>query len=277
MGDLIVVYLLIRGVVVGDDSLNEAVEAIVDAFKSLHSCTRQELKDGDEVCRVAAAHHVIELVSHCHQAEQVLVIVAVTLAKANPTDDISHRDDYVAEGVEAALSLHERVDLFEQTLYFFADVFLQNTGVLRVLALQGGDGAQGAVGQLSSSAPHTGLVCTESQALAIIDVLEAVQVRPPAEIVPLPDEGLSNRFASAEHDHRTHADLDLEDVTVALAHRSKTLVRFAAELKQIPNDRQGHRSRQATETFRNVSVETLEKQVDQTHRRHGQQTFGYRH
>lgn len=271
------VYLVISGIVLADDLLHKLVEACIDAHKFIHCCTGQELKSRDEVCRVAAAHHLAELIAEVHQAEQLLVVVVVASAKAHSTDHISNGDNNVAKGVEAAVGLHDSVQLFDQILSFFADVFLQYAGVLWDRALQGGERAKSTVGQLSAGTPDTSLVCTEGQTLAIIDEPEAVQVRPTCKIVPLLDESLSDRFTATQHDHRAHADLDLKHRAVALAHGSETEVRFVAHLQHITNDRQGLWARKPTKPLRNVSVEKLEDQVDQTHCCHGHQTLRYRH
>lgn len=271
------VYLVIGGIVLADDLLHKRVEAGIDVHELLHCFAGQELKSRNEVCRVTAAHHLAELVTEVHQAEQLLVIVVVASAKAHSTDHIGNRDDDVAEGVEAAVSLHDCVELFDQILSLLADVFLQHAGVLWGRALQAGEGAQGTVGQFPAGTPDAGLVGTEGQTFAIVDEPEAVQVRSAGKLLPLLDESLSNCFTAAQHDHGTHANLDLEDVAVALAHGGETQVRFAAHLQHIPNDRQGFWSGQPTKPLRNLSVEKLENQVDQTHRCHGHQTLRHRH
>lgn len=245
-----------------DDLLHKLVEASVEILERLHCCAGQKMENRDEVCRVATAHHLVEVMGKCHQAKQLLVVVIIASAKANSTDDICYRNHYVAEWVEAAISLHDSVELFDQILSLFADVFLQITGIFLVLALQSGEGAQGTVGQLSSGTPYARLVGTESQTLAIIDELEAVQVRSACKLVSLLDESLSNSFNATQHYHWTHTNLDLEDMTVAFAHGSEAQVRFMANFKHVPNDRQGFWSRQTTEPFRNLSVEKLENHVD---------------
>ncbi len=272
-----VVYLVIGGIVLADNLLHKCVEAGIDVHKLLHFCAGQELKNRDEVCRVTAAHHLAKLITEVHQAEQLLVVVVVASAEAHSTDHIGNRDHDVAEGVEAAVSLHDTVELFDQILSLFADVLLQHARVLWGRALQGGEGAQGTVGQFPAGTPDASLVCAEGQTLAIVDEPEAVQVGSAGKLVPLLDESLSNCFTAAQHDHGTHTNLDLEDITKALAHGRETQVRFAAHLQHIPDDRQGLWSREPTKAFRNLSVEKLEDQVDQTHRCHGHQTLRYRH
>lgn len=270
-------YLVKGGIVLPNDLCHKCVEVGIDGHKLLHRCVGQESKNRDEVCRVTAACHLAKLITEVHQSEQLLVIVVVASAKAHSTDHISDRDNNVAEGVEAAVGLHDSVELLDQILSLFADVFLQHAGVLWCCALQGGEGAQGTVGQLPAGTPDTGLVGTEGQTLAIVDEAEAVQVRSACKLVPLLDESLSNRFKATQHDHGTHANLDLEDMAVALAHGGETQVRFAAHLQHIPNDRQGLRSRQLTKPLRNLSAEKLEDQVDQTQGCQGHQTLRYRH
>lgn len=270
-------YLVIGGIVLADDLLHKGVEAGIDVHKPLHCCAGQELKKRDEVCRVTTAHHLAELITEVHQADQLLVIVLIASAKAHSTDHVSNRDHNVAEGVKAAVSLHDSVELVYQILSLFADVLLQHAGVLWCRALQGGEGAQGTVGQLPAGTPDASLVCTEGQTLAIIDEPEAVQVRSARKLFPLLDESLSHCFSTIQHNHRTHTNLDLEDIAIALAHGSETQVRFAAHLQHISDDRQGLWSRQPMKPLRNLSVKKLEDQVDQTHRCHGHQTLRHGH
>ncbi len=70
-------YLVIGGIVLADDLLHKSIEAIIEVHKLLHCCAGQKLKNRDEVCGVAAAHHLDKLITDIHQAEQLLVIVVV--------------------------------------------------------------------------------------------------------------------------------------------------------------------------------------------------------
>ena len=260
-----------------DDLLHKRVEAVVDVQKLLHCCAGQVLKNRDEVCRVTAGHHLAKLIAEVHQVEQLLVVVVVASAEAHATDHIGNGDDNVTEGVEAAIGLHDSVELLDQILCLFADMFLQRTGVLWCRAFQGGEGAQGTVGQLPAGTPDASLVSTEGQTLAIVDKPEAVQVRPARKLVPLLDESLADCFTATQHDDGTHANLDLEDVAVALAHGSETQVRISSHLKHVPNDGQGLRSGQLRKPLGNLSTEKLEDHVDQTHGYYGHQTLRHRH
>lgn len=271
------VYLVKGGVVLADNLLHKVVEAGIDVQKLLHCSAGQVLKSRYEVCRITAPHHLAKLITEVHQAQQLLVIVGVASAEAHSTDHISDRDDNVAEGVEAAVSLHDGVKLFDQILSLFADVFLQHAGVLWGRAFQGGEGTQGIVGQLPTGTPDAGLVCAEGQTLAFVDEPEGVQVRSARKIFPLLDESLPNCFTSTQHDYRAHANLDLEDIAIVLAHGSEAQVRISAHLQHIPNDRQGLWSRQPLKSLRNLGVEKLDNQVDQTQCCHGNQTLRYRH
>lgn len=181
-------YLVEGGIVLADNLFHKNVEAIIDANKFLHCWAGQELKSRDEVCRVTTAHHLAKLITEVHEAEQLLVIVVIPSAKAHGTDHISNRDNDVAEWVETAFSLHNSVELFDQICSLFADVFLQNAGVLRGRALQVGEGAQSTVGQLPAGTPDTSMFRTEGQTLAIVDESEGVQVRSARKLVPLLDE-----------------------------------------------------------------------------------------
>lgn len=270
-------YLVISGIVFADNLLHKLVEAVIDAHKIPHGSAGQEPQNWHEVCRIAAAHHLAKLFTQVHQAEKLLIIVVIASAKAHSTDHIGNGHNDVAEGVEAAIGLHDVVQLFDQILSLFADVLLQHAAVLRGLALQGGERAKGTVGQLSAGSPDARLVRTEGQTLAIIDELEAVKVRPSCKLFPLLDESLPHHVVTTQHNNRTHANLDLKHRAVALAHGCQTQIRFVAHLKHISNDRQRLRSREPTKPLRNLSAEKLEDQVDQTHCCHGHQTLRHRH
>lgn len=166
-------YLVIGGIVLTEDLLHKGIEAVSDALELLHRCVGQESKNRNKVCRVTGAHHLAKLVTEIHQAEQFLVVVVIASAKAHSADHICDRDNDVAEGVKAAVSLHDSVELLNQVLSLFGDVLLQHAAVLWGRALQGGEGAQGTVGQLSAGTPDASLVCAEGQTLAIIDKAEA--------------------------------------------------------------------------------------------------------
>ncbi len=81
-----------------------------------------------------------------------------------------------------------------------------------------GKGSQGAEGQLATGAPNTRLIRTKGQALSVADELTAMEIRTSGELLALFEEGLTDHVVPAEHDYRSHADLDLEDGAVALAH-----------------------------------------------------------
>ena len=80
-----------------------------------------------------------------------------------------HRYHDLAEGVEAATSLRHLAQPLHQVQPLFADVLLKGAGILRALASHSGESAQGIEGQLTASAPHSGLVSAEGQAFTIID------------------------------------------------------------------------------------------------------------
>lgn len=268
-----VVYLVVGGVVLANNLFDKAVEALINAHKLFHCCAGQKLENRDEICRISTAHHLAKLITEVHQAEKLLVVVVITSPEAHPTDHISHRDHDVAERVEAAVCLHDMVELFDQVLSLFANVLLKHARVLWGCSLQGGERAQGAVGQLSASTPDACLVAAEGQTFTVIDEAEAVQVRSACKLISLLDKSLSHCFIAAQHNHRAHADLDLEDMAVSLAHCTETQVGFAAQLQHIPNNRQWLWPREPTKPFRNLSAEELENQIDQTHCCQGHQTL----
>lgn len=165
------------------------------------------------------------------------------------------------------------MELLDQILSLFADVLLQHAAVLWGGALQAGKGAQGAVGQLSAGSPHAGLVGAEGQTLAVIDEPERVQVWSAGKVLPLLDESLPNCLQAAQHDHGTHANLDLEDVSVTLAHGRESQVRVLAHLQHISDERKRPGSRQRLQPLRDLSFGPPDDQVDQTQGGQGHQTF----
>ena len=256
--------------------LHKCVEAAIDLHELLHGVVGQEPEEGDEVGRVSAAHHLSELIAHVDQAEQLGVVVAVAPAEAHATDDVGHRHHDVAEGVEAAAVVHHRPELLHQVQTLLADVLLQDAGVGWVLALQRGEGAQGAHGQLASGAPHAGLVGAEGQAFTVVDELETVEIRPAGKVLALLDECLSHHLVAAEDHHGPHTDLDLEHVAEALGHGAEAQVRKATKLQNVPDDGEGPRTWKLAQTFRDFCAE-LQQQVHHTHCCHGHKALGDRH
>ncbi len=122
---------LVEGVVMFINKLlHHVAEAIVDGQELLHRRARKDTQERDEVRRIAASHDLPELVAQVDQAHQLVVVVAVAPAEANPADHVSHGHHDVPEGIEAPVGLHDVVKPFDQIETFLADVLFKCAGIL---------------------------------------------------------------------------------------------------------------------------------------------------